>query len=210
LAVAGLGADLGVAAVAFVGTNIDNTLVTMALVAGAPPERARRIAVGQVIGFTILALMAAAAAAVLFEFSPAVVGLLGLVPLTIGLRGLVGLRKHPGGPDAAAATGRRRRQPAGRAVGRSLTAAALVTIGAGGDNLAAYIPLFRVGGATNLSAVAAVFVVGEVVVTWLVLAGGRHPKVRTVITRLGRAAVPALLCAIGVLVMVQAGTFSLL
>ena len=208
---AGLGADLGVAAVAFVGTNIDNTVVTMALVAGAPPERAHRIAVGQVIGFTVLVLMAAAAAAVLFEFSPAVVGLLGLVPLTIGLRGLVGLRKHPRGPDdAAAATGRRRRQPADRAVGRSLTAAALVTIGAGGDNLAAYIPLFRVGGATNLSAVAAVFVVGEVVVTWLALAGGRHPKVRRVITRLGRAAVPALLCAIGLLVMVQAGTFSLL
>ena len=63
---------------------------------------------------------------------------------------------------AAAATGRRRRRPADRAVGRSLTAAALVTIAAGGDNLAAYIPLFRVGGATNLSAVAAVFVVGEV------------------------------------------------
>ena len=45
---AGLGADLGVAAAAFVGTNIDNAVVTMALVAGAPEERARRIALGQV------------------------------------------------------------------------------------------------------------------------------------------------------------------
>ncbi len=208
MAAAGLGADLGVAAVAFVGTNIDNTVVTMALVAGAPVDRAHRIAVGQLIGFAILVLMAAAAAAVLFEFSPAVVGLLGLVPLTIGLRGLLALRRQPADGGATAATGRWR--PADRAVGRSLTAAALVTIGAGGDNLAAYIPLFRLGGAANLSAIAVVFVLGEVVVTWLVLAGGRHPKARRGMTRLGAVAVPVLLCGIGVLVMVEAGTFSLL
>jgi cadmium resistance protein CadD (predicted permease) len=210
LAAAGLGADLGVAALAFVGTNIDNTLVTMALVAGAPVERAHRIAVGQVIGFAILVALALAAAAVLFEFSAAVVGLLGLVPLSIGLRGLVGRRTHPAEQGGTAATRRRRLRPADRAVGRSLTAAALVTIGAGGDNLAAYIPLFRLGGVTNLSAIGAVFVVGEVVVTWLVLIGGRHPKVRGAMTRVGPVAVPVLLCAIGVLVMVQAGTFSLL
>jgi cadmium resistance protein CadD (predicted permease) len=85
-----------------------------------------------------------------------------------------------------------------------------VTIGAGGDNLAVYIPLFRVGGVSNLAAVLTVFVVGEVALTALVLAGGRHPGARQVMTRLGRLGVPLLLCLIGVLVMVQAGTFSLL
>ena len=142
---AGLGADLGVAAAAFVGTNVDNTVVAMAMVAGAPLERARRIAIGQIIGFVVLVVVSAAAAAVLYEFSTAVVGLLGLVPLAIGVRGLVGLaRRHPGGeaeanavPGApAGAQKRRRRRPEERAVGRSLTAAALVTIAAGGDNLA--------------------------------------------------------------------------
>src|SRR5580700_10363886 len=112
----------------------------MAMVAGAPLERARRIAVGQVIGFTLLVLAAGGAAALLFEFSAAVVGLLGLVPLAIGVRGLVGLwRTHPGDEsEPAPAAGRRLRRPKPeqRAVGRSLTAAALVTIAAGGDNLA--------------------------------------------------------------------------
>src|SRR5271168_3082659 len=121
----------------------------MALVAGAPLERAHRIAAGQVIGFAILVVVAAAAAALLFEFSAAVVGLLGLVPLALGLRGLVELaRSHSGGQDEQeTGRGRKRRalRPEQRAVGRSLTAAALVTIAAGGDNLAAYIPLFRVG-----------------------------------------------------------------
>ncbi len=206
MAAAGLPADLGIAAAAFLGTNIDNCLVTMAMVAGAPVERARRIAAGQVIGFALLVAVAAAAAAVLFEFSAAVVGLLGLVPLAIGVKGLIGLRRAPDGRRA----GPGRSTAADRAVGRSLTAAALVTIGAGGDNLAAYIPLFRVGGTTNVAAIVAVFVVGEVAVTAVVLAGGRHPKARVLMDRLGAVAVPVLLCGIGVLVLLQAGTFSLL
>jgi len=206
VAAAGLPADLGIAAAAFLGTNIDNCLVTMAMVAGAPVERARRIAAGQVIGFALLVAAAAAAAALLFEFSAAVVGLLGLVPLAIGVKGLIGLRRAPDGSRAG--TGRFR--AADRAVGRSLTAAALVTIGAGGDNLAVYIPLFRVGGTTKVAAIAAVFVLGEVAVTAIVLTGGRHPKARALMERLGAVAVPVVLCVIGVLVMLQAGTFSLL
>jgi cadmium resistance protein CadD (predicted permease) len=214
VAAAGLPADLGIAAAAFIGTNIDNTLVTAAMVAGAPLERAHRIAAGQVIGFTLLVAVAAAAAAVLYEFSPAVVGLLGLVPLTIGVMGLVGLRRAAAGGsgDAGSESGSRprRSRATDRAVGRSLTAAALVTIGAGGDNLAAYIPLFRVGGTTNLLTIVVVFALGEVAVTAAVLGGGRHPRTRAVMLRLGAVAVPVLLCAIGVIVMVQAGTFSLL
>src|SRR5271156_393682 len=105
----------------------------MALVAGAPVERAHRIAAGQVFGFALLVAVAAAAAALLFEFSAAVVGLLGLVPLAIGVRGLVGLRRARPGEDAnetAAGGGRWGRRRAGggpeqRAVGRSFTAAVL-------------------------------------------------------------------------------------
>jgi cadmium resistance protein CadD (predicted permease) len=211
VAAAGLPADLGIAAAAFIGTNIDNCVVTTAMVAGAPLERAHRIAAGQVIGFALLVAVAVAAAAALFEFSAAVVGLLGLVPLAIGVKGLVGLRRPASGSEDAAPPLRPRRSKApDRAVGRSLTAAALVTIGAGGDNLAAYIPLFRVGGTTNILAIVAVFAVGEVAVTTAVLGAGRHPKARAVMLRLGAVAVPVLLCGIGVLVMLQAGTFSLL
>jgi cadmium resistance protein CadD (predicted permease) len=227
---AGLGADLGVAAAAFVGTNVDNCVVTMAMVAGAPLERAHRIAAGQVFGFAVLVAVSAAAAAVLFEFSSAVVGLLGLVPLAIGVRGLIGLLRTRPTANVASADGSvaetslqspagggrrrwfRRRTSATeeRAVGRSFTAAALVTIAAGGDNLAVYIPLFRVGGATNVGAIVGIFVVAEALLTWVILTGGRHPKARGVMLRLGHLAVPILLCCIGLLVMVQAGTFSLL
>jgi cadmium resistance protein CadD (predicted permease) len=183
-------------------------VVTAALVAGAPLDRAHRIAAGQVIGFVAIVCIAAAAAALLFEFSPAAVGLLGFVPLAIGARGLIGLLDRPGPADTPTQSGRRRRPAAERAVGRSLTSAALVTLAAGGDNLAAYIPLFRQGGASKLTAIALVFVVGEVGVTAAVLAAGRHPRARTVMTSLGAVAVPILLCGVGVLVLLTAGTLS--
>ncbi|HTU37443.1 MAG TPA: cadmium resistance transporter [Acidimicrobiales bacterium] len=215
MAAAGLTADIGVAAVAFVGTNVDNCVVTAAMVAGAPLDRAHRIAAGQVLGFCVIVAAAAAGAIVLFEFSPAVVGLLGLVPLAIGTRGLLGLRSRTA--PAEAGDPRQKDEPAGapsrlrqRAVGRSMTAAALVTIGAGGDNLAAYIPLFRVGGGTRIAAIAFVFVLGEAALTAVVLWAGRHRKARLALDKVGALAVPLLLCVIGVLVLIEAGTFSLL
>jgi cadmium resistance protein CadD (predicted permease) len=173
--------------------------VTATLIAGSPPERARRIALGQVIGFSLITALAAAAAAVLFEFSPKVVGLLGLVPLAIGLHGLFRLR----GRDRGAVVTR-------RAVGSGFVAALLVTLSAGGDNLAAYIPLFRVGGPARVAVIVGVFALGEVVVTTLALVAGGHPRARAAMTRLGAVAVPILLCGIGVLILIEAQTFSLL
>ena len=113
-------ADLGLAAAAFLATNVDNCLVIMAMVAGAPLPRAHRIAAGQVFGFAVLVAASAAAAALLYEFTTAVVGLLGLVPLAIGVHGLVGCDRRAGrGPrrrHPCAARGR----PTARWDGRSL------------------------------------------------------------------------------------------
>ena len=208
MAAAGFWSDVGVATAAFLATNVDNTVVTAALVAGAPLDRAHRIAAGQVVGFVGIVCIAAAAAALLFEFSPAAVGLLGFVPLAIGVRGLVGLLARPN-PAGEPMRSRWRRRPATeRAVGRSLMSAALVTLASGGDNLAVYIPLFRQGGASRLAAIALVFVAGEIGVTAAILASGRHPRARVVMTRLGAVAVPLLLCGVGILVLVSAGTLS--
>jgi cadmium resistance protein CadD (predicted permease) len=194
---AGLPADLGVAAAAFIGTNVDNAVVTVAMVAAAPPERASRLVLGQATGFLVLALAAGATAIALFELSTRVIGLLGVVPLALGLRGLWALR-HREGPSRTST----------RAVGSGFTAAALVTIAAGGDNLAAYIPLFRVAGPTSVSATVFVFVVAEAVLSLLILRVGLHPRTRSAAVRVGELASPLLLCAVGGLVIWRAGTLT--
>ena len=150
VAAAGLGADLGVAAAAFVGTNVDNCVVTMAMVAGAPLERAHRIAAGQVVGFVVLVAVVrrggGRAVRVLGRPSSACSGWCRWPSACAAWSGLrttgAAAATRAGRPAAGGALARAEQ----RAVGRSLTAAALVTIAAGGDNLAVYIPLFRVGG----------------------------------------------------------------
>lgn len=193
---AGLPAALAVAAGAFLSTNVDNALVTVGMVAAAPPRRAHRIATGQVIGFAVLVVAAVAMALLLFEVPARVIGLLGLVPLSLGLRGLVELRRS-----------NRRDRLARRSVGGGLLAAAVITIGAGGDNLAVYIPLFRVSHLAGYVATALVFLAGELLLTVLVLRAGGHPRARAVATRIGVVAAPLLYCAIGIVVLAQAGTF---
>ena len=54
------------------------------------------------------------------------------------------------------------------------------------------------------------FVLGEVAVTMLALLGGGHPRAHGLMARFGVVAVPVLLCAIGVLVLLDAGTLSFL
>lgn len=196
---AGLPADLGIAAGAFVGTNIDNALVTVAMVAAATPEKARRIAMGQVIGFAVLVVGAAGTALALFEVPTRAIGLLGLVPLGLGIRGLMALRHAE-----------RRLGTTRRAFGSGVTAAALITIGAGGDNLVVYIPLFRVAGVTSIVATVLVFIVSELLLTIFIMSAGRHPRARVVVTRIGVLATPILYCVIGVLVLFRAGTLSVL
>jgi cadmium resistance protein CadD (predicted permease) len=196
---AGLPAVLGLAAGAFAGTNVDNAVVTVAMVAAAPPERARRIAAGQVAGFTVIVLASIGMAALLFEIPTRVIGLLGLVPFALGVRGLLGLRHAEG-----------RSRLAKRAVGSGFFAASLVTIGAGGDNLAVYIPLLRVLRVAGTVETLLLFAACEVLLTLLILRAGGHPRVRAGMTAFGVFAAPLLFCAIGILVLVEAGTFSFL
>ena len=196
---AGLPAVVGLAAGAFAGTNIDNAAVTVAMIAAAPVKRAGRIALGQVIGFVVLVVAAVGMAILLFEIPTRIIGLLGLVPLALGLRGLLALRHAEG-----------RSRVSRRAIGSGVFAAAVITIGAGGDNLAAYIPLFRVAGLAGTAESLLVFALGEVLLTLFVLRAGRHPRVRNTVTAVGVFAAPILYCAIGVLVLVEAGTLSFL
>ena len=192
---AGLPAVLGLAAGAFASTNIDNAVVTVAMVAAAPPERARRIAAGQVVGFATLVLAALGMALLLFEISTRVIGLLGLVPLALGIRGphRAPTRREPGSHGAP----RLRRAASSRPP--------LVTIGAGGDNLAVYIPLFRVAHVRGTIGTLLVFAVCEVLLTLFILWAGRHPRVRRPMTAIGVVATPILYCVIGILVLARGG-----
>jgi cadmium resistance protein CadD (predicted permease) len=194
-----LGPLAAVAALVFVGTDVDN-LLTLSGQLAASPERVRRITAGHVVGFVVVVVAAVAVAGALYEVPTRWIGLLGLVPISIGVRGLWAWRRHR---DQPRPVGLARRWPTAAGV----TTAALVTVGMGGDNLAAYIALFRGAGLAGHAVVLGVLMVAEI----LLLAGarilGRQPRARAEAERVGVAVAPFLSIVVGVAVIWWAGTF---
>ena len=134
---AAVGAQVGVAVAAFASTNLDNLALLVALCADRR-LRPRNIAFGQGLGMGVLVLASLAGAAGAFAAPPRWAGWLGLVPLALGVRGLVtlGAPSNRAGPRLEAAGERDRAQ---------VIATAALTLAAGGDNLGVYIPLFAAG-----------------------------------------------------------------
>jgi cadmium resistance protein CadD (predicted permease) len=188
---------VGVSAIAFMSTNVDNFVLTTAQVAAARAERVRRIAFGAVAGFALLVGVSAVVASALGSIPTRWIGLLGLVPLVLGVRGLWALRR----PEARSGT------PRWPIAGGFITAA-LTTIGSGGDNLAVYIPLLRNGNLTGGLAIAGVLMALDLALVGVAIVAGRHPRTLGGLERAGAFATPVLYCVIGVVVLVRSGTLA--
>jgi cadmium resistance protein CadD (predicted permease) len=182
----------------FAGTNVDDVLVLTVLFlsyrANGRP-RPVQIVAGQYAGIAVLVAVSAAAALGLTLVPDRYVGLLGLVPIALGVRGLVAAfraRDGAAGPVPPPAAG-------------ALSVAA-VTVANGADNLAVYTPLFRTLGLTGSLVTVAVFAV--LVAVWC-LAGawlGSHRRVVDVVERFGHWLVPAVFITIGLVILLSSTT----
>ncbi|KYF86898.1 cadmium resistance transporter [Sorangium cellulosum] len=186
---------LGVSVVVFVSTNIDDILLLSAFFAD-PGFTARQVVAGQFLGMAALVLASVACALLAVRVPDGWIGLLGLAPLALGLRGLWALRR---GPEAADDD----EEPPGGAAGFKALAVASVTIANGGDNLGVYIPLFS-STPEHVPLHAAVFAV----MTGALCALGHrlvhHPVLGSRIRRYGRAALPFVLIGLGLWILSDA------
>ncbi|WP_320671988.1 cadmium resistance transporter [Patulibacter defluvii] len=180
----------------FAGSNVDDlvvlTLLVVAARAGGRPLTP--IWLGQYLGIGTLVAVAGLAAAGLTIVPDRWVGLLGLVPLALGVRGLW-----------AAARARADDQPPAPLAASGVLAVAGVTIANGADNLSLYAPLFRSIGLGPSLVTVAVFAVLTAVWcaagAWL---GGHRPLV-AVIARWSHWLVPAVLAVVGAVIVVESG-----
>jgi cadmium resistance protein CadD (predicted permease) len=185
------------AAGVFAGTNVDDIIVLTVLflssrVAGGP--RRWQIWAGQYAGIAILVLASVIAALGLTVVPDNWVGILGLIPLALGVRGLISaVRARNGEGDGSPA------------VASGLVSVAGVTIANGADNISVYTPVFRTIG-TGLSLVTmGVFAVG--VALWCLAASwlGSHQKIIEIVGRHGRWLVPVVFMTIGSVIVLESG-----
>jgi cadmium resistance protein CadD (predicted permease) len=182
----------------FAATNVDDVVVVTALFGVARHEErtasdltGSEIVGGQYLGFIALVLVSLVIAVGLLSVEDHWVGLLGLVPIGIGVRALIRAR-HPEARSTPAVAG--------------MTGVAAVTIANGADNISVYAPVFRQQGLADNVAYVVVFMAGVAALCWTGRYLGTRGAVRSLLERTGHWLVPVVFIAIGVAVIVEAGT----
>ncbi|MFI6069817.1 cadmium resistance transporter [Micromonospora sp. NPDC051227] len=181
----------GAAAVVFAATDIDDIVIlTLFFVAARTTGQPRtwEIVAGQYLGIGALALASAVIAGGLLVVPDPWTGLLGLLPIALGVRAL---RSSVDEEAPAVVTG---------ALG-----VAGVTIANGADNVAVYVPVFRALGVADSAAFLLVFVL--LIALWCVAGAwlGGHRRVVRLVERAGAWLVPTIFIAIGLVILVSSG-----
>jgi cadmium resistance protein CadD (predicted permease) len=176
---------------AFASTNIDDLFVLLVLFAQG--RRARTVVAGQYLGFAAIVLTSLVVSAGALLLRPEWVGLLGIAPFAIGVKGLVALRH------------RRDRDDEQPSLEIGIWPIAAVTFANGGDNIAVYAPLFARRTWLDLAAMLTVFAM--MVAVWCAAAHRlvRLPAVATVLERWGHWIAPFVLCGLGIYIFVSEG-----
>ena len=189
---------IATAAVVFAATNIDDIIVLSVLFARRDERfHTRHIVVGQYLGFAVLVGASVAASAGLLALPEEAAGVLGLIPIGLGLRGVWRARRlndHSHGEERLAE----------RAT-MSTAAVASITVANGADNIAIYAPLFATIGAGGLTTTLVVFFF--LIAVWCAagLLIGTRPAVVRVVDWAGHYAVPVVLIVLGTYIIAESG-----
>ncbi len=202
---------IAAAVATFVATNIDDLVLVTLFFAEAGPAAPAQVVVGQYLGFIALVLVSLAGFLGRLVFSGEGLGLLGLVPIAIGVHGLVRPQHDARGADTAGQAARMSAQPRpGALLAPRTYAVAAVTFANGGDNIGLYVPLFANSDPFRLAVTIATFLVLVAVLCAAAHRLARHPQAAVLLARHGRIAVPFVLIALGIYIILEAGTIGLL
>jgi cadmium resistance transport/sequestration family protein len=186
---------IGVALVMFVSTNIDDIFVLMLFFADRN-YTPLQVVVGQYAGIGLLvgASIVISLAALLVPAQ--IIGLLGFVPIALGIKKLLDLRRHAPETQQEAI-------PSSRTSLRWLTVSA-VTISNGGDNIGVYVPLFANSTIYEIVLIAIIFAL--LIAVWCIIGYAlvKAPLIGDPLRRYGQRILPFVLIGLGIYILVEA------
>jgi cadmium resistance transport/sequestration family protein len=190
---------------AFTATNLDDILILLLFFSQVDAAfRRRHIVAGQYLGFGVLVLASLPGFFGSFLFPQEWVGLLGLVPIAIGLNRWLNQEDEDEADEAET------QEPEKTWINSFLSpqtySVAAVTFANGGDNIGIYVPLFASSSWEGLLAILGVFF--SLVGAWCYLAYRltQVPAIADTLTRYGNQLVPFVLMGLGVLILVDSHT----
>ncbi len=182
------------AVLSFASTNIDNIFVLMILYAQVQNSKGIiRVVTGQYFGIGFLTALSVLGAWGTQIFPPQYIGLLGFLPLFLGIRTWLNYRR--GQNEEERNTGDRSQI--------NFFSVALLTIANGADNIGVYIPVFSGYSPTDFAITLAVFAIMVALWCYLGFALANYPYVKKRIVRYQHILVPLVLMALGLFILAK-------
>lgn len=193
-------------AMAFTVTNLDDIVLLMLFFSQVGPALGRRhIVVGQYLGFALLVVLSLPGFLGGLLLPRPWIGLLGVVPILIGLSQLLWVAADAETESAGEMTGGGLGRHWGGLSPQTTTIAA-ITLANGGDNVGVYMPMFASSSGLGLAITLAVFF--SLVGAWCLVAHrlATLGAIATLLTRYGSKVVPFVLMVLGGLILVDSHT----
>lgn len=179
--------------IAYISTNIDDIFVIMILLAQAAKGAKGKLVAGHFLGVGIITVVSMLGAFGLQNLPLKYVGILGLVPIGLGIKAWLDHKKGSDDDDA----------PDAQSVG--LLSMTMITVGNGADNVGVYIPLFT--GFSNPERIGAVIVFTVMTALWVFLANSlaEFPKIKTAVGKYKHIIIPVVFILLGIYIILDSG-----
>ncbi|CAN1212875.1 Cadmium resistance transporter [Tumidithrix helvetica PCC 7403] len=194
----------------FVATNIDDFIIlTIFYSQVSPTFRPKHILIGQYLGFGALILLSLPGFFGGLVISRSWIGLLGFMPIAIGIHTLVSHSKHENHVQTTSSQFYTK-SPLASFLAPQTYHVAAVTFANGGDNIGTYIPLFASTNFVGLGVTLSTFFL--LVAVWCYVAHHltRYAPLANVLTRYGKSVVPYVLMGLGLYILFESETYKLL
>ena len=177
---------------AFAATNIDD-IVVLTFFFAQRNLQVWKVVLGQYLGIAALILVSLVGFFASLIVPQKWIGLLGLIPIAIGLKKLIDLKRDT-------------TEEVREVKAHSFLTVAAITFANGGDNIAIYTPLFASSNASTLGVTLLTF--GVMIALWCVVGYvlGTHYAVVRLIDRYGHILVPFVFIGLGIYILLASKT----
>ena len=189
---------VGIRISAFIATNIDDIFVLMIFFSNSTFQKCQ-IVVGQFLGIGLLVALSTLGALLSLVIPQSLIGLLGLIPITIGIIRLTKLSKR----DISEFEQPNQRVAKWNHITTTFMVAA-VTFSNGGDNIGIYMPLFaKYSSIINIVSISLIFMVMTAV--WCIVAYYlvNYPVIAKRVRNIGNIIFPFVLIGLGIFILIS-------
>lgn len=193
---------------AFTATNLDDLVILTLLFSQANATfRRRHIVIGQYLGFIALLVVSLPGFFGRSILPHYLIGLLGLVPIAMGLSRLLN-PENDASEEPEVATEPSESSPLQSLLSPQAYSVAAITVANGSDNIGIYVPLFANSEWKSLLVIIAIFLSLVGVWCYATYKLTLQPAIASLLTRYGNHLVPYVLIGLGVTIILDSGALN--